>query len=249
MAKGKRQGKPKGGPKRGRKASGGTRTSPPATAHDREENRNQNGKEDDDDRVDRALWLATLWARHEGRKGTRDQERGFARYEKKRVARERAKYYAAVPKGFWLEASGRSAQVVNRQADTYGAPLRGDTIDLAKLAKWLHDFWAENARALALARSDETDPLLVGPESPAMERCREARAGLLELELDTKKGNLLERRAVHEWAGRISHIIRDSTATLQRDFGPQAAQIIEEALDDADAEIQRAFGNKNNGKE
>ncbi len=199
----------------------------------------RSGHEPDDAR---RLWMEAIVAEYEGRRPTRDQQRAARRYERVLDERRRAELYAGLPKRLWLEWSGRPPQVVNRQADTYTAPLRGAAIDLAKLAKWLHDFLAEHAAALAMARREEGDALLVGPSSPAMERYRLARAQLAELELQERRGSLLSRAGAHRGMGRISHIIREALRALRRDFGREAAGIIEEALDDANAEINRAFG-------
>ncbi len=68
--------------------------------------------------------------------------------------------------------SGRQTKVINEQAERYGIPFGGATINLPTVVRALHDFLADNA--VKLARDD--DPLMQGVGSPALERYREERA-------------------------------------------------------------------------
>lgn len=75
------------------------------------------------------------------------------------------------------------------------------------------------------------DPSLTG-SSPALERFRHARAGLAELELETRQGQFLSRDKVHECFGKVANLLRSAGEMLQRQFGADALGILNEALNE-----------------
>jgi hypothetical protein len=75
--------------------------------------------------------------------------------------------------------------------------------------------------------------MLDGPATPALEKYREARAALANLDLEQRKGGLLKREDVHVGLARISAIIRQAGDTLQRLFGADAHAV---------KEIENLFG-------
>lgn len=173
---------------------------------------------------------------------SRDERAALKRHEKDREEKLRWIYYSSIPQKHWRAMSGRQTKVINEQADRYGLPFGGPTIDLPKLARAIHDFLAENA--LKLAKED--DPLLAGGgNSPALERYREERAALARLDRLEREGRLLPRDEAREGMGRIAAILRGAGDALQRQFGAAAGEILHEALGDAQREIDRSFGEGN----
>jgi len=171
---------------------------------------------------------------------TREERSALKRHEKAREEKLRWQYYRAIPQKHWREMSGRQTKVINEQADRYGLPFGGPTVDLPKFVRAFHNFLAENA--LKLAKED--DPLLAGAggSSPALEDYRRERAMLARLERLEREKVLLPRGEVREAMGRIAAIVRGAGDTLQRQFGPAAVEILYEALSDAQREISRSFG-------
>ncbi len=170
---------------------------------------------------------------------TREERAALKRHEKEKEERLRWQYYDAIPQKHWREMSGRQTKVINEQAQRYGLPFGGPTINLPALARKLHDFLADNALKLA---KDEPDDLLQGSGSPALERYREERAALARLDRLEREQRLLPRDDVREVLGRIAAILRGAGDALQRQFGVAAVEILYEALDDANREIERSFG-------
>jgi len=82
-------------------------------------------------------------------------------------------------------------------------------------------------------------PLLVGGDSPALERYRAARAELLKLDRRLREEDLLDRGRVHDRLGQAAGILRGAAETLQRQYGPEAHAVFAKALDDAVAELKR----------
>jgi hypothetical protein len=167
------------------------------------------------------------------------QERGaLARHEKQKEERLRRQFYASIPQKHWREMSGRQTKVINEQAQRYGIPFGGATVNLPAVVRALHDFLADNAVKL----SRDEDPWMQGAGSPALERYREERAALARLDRLEREARLIPRDIVREVLGRIAAILRAAGDSLQRQFGPSAVEILYEALDDGQREIERSFG-------
>ena len=168
------------------------------------------------------------------------QERAaLRRHEKEKEERLRWQYYSDIPQKHWRQMSGRQTKVLNEQAARYGIPFGGPTINLSQVARALHDFLADNA--LKLSRDD--DPLMSGSGSVALERYREERAAIARLDRMEREGSLLPRDEVREAMGRVASMIRGAGDALQRHYGQAAAEILTDALDDAEREIIRTFAN------
>lgn len=168
---------------------------------------------------------------------TRQEREALKRHEKKKEERLRWEYYRSIPQKHWREMSGRQTKVINEQAWRYNIPFGGRTIDLAAVVRSLHDFLADNARKLAR----DTDVLLEGGSSPALERYREERALLARLDRLERQRRLLPRDELRESLGRIAAILRGAGDALQQQFGAAAVEILYEALDDAQGEIDRTL--------
>jgi len=171
---------------------------------------------------------------------TRDERDALRRHEKDKEERLRWQYYESIPQKHWRAMSGRQTKVINEQAERYGLPMGGPVISLPKLARALHDFLADNA--LKLARDVEGDALMLGGSSPALERYREERAALARLDRLERERQLLPRDKAREALGRIAALLRGAGETLQRQFGSGAVEILYEAIDDAQREIEQSFG-------
>jgi hypothetical protein len=173
---------------------------------------------------------------------SKSERLALKRHEKDKEQRLRRQFYGSIPQKHWKEMSGRQTKVINEQASRYGIPFGGAVIHLPSVVKALHDFLAENAQLLAR----EADDLLQGnrnePASPALERYREERAILAKLDRLEREGKLLARDEVRLSLGRIASILRGAGETLSRQHGGPAAEILHEALDEAEREISRAFG-------
>ena len=170
---------------------------------------------------------------------TAEERAALKRHEKEKEERLRWQYYSSIPQKHWRQMSGRQTKVLNEQATRYGLPFGGPTISLPALARALHDFLADNA--LKLAR--EADELMQGAgNSPALERYREERAALARLDRLERQMQLLPRDQVRQALGRIAAILRSAGDALQQQFGPAAMEILHEALDDAQQEMDHSLG-------
>jgi hypothetical protein len=173
-----------------------------------------------------------------GQQLTSREKTALKKFEREREEQLRWKYYRSIPQKHWRQMSGRQAKVLNEQAERYGLPIGEAVIDLPKVVRSLHDFLAANAVKLAAA----DDALMLGSGSPALERYREERAALARLDRLQREGQLLPRDQVRDGLGRIAATIRAAGDALARQFGNEALELLVEALDDAQAEIGKIFG-------
>ena len=181
----------------------------------------------------------------EGQELSKEEHRTLKRHEAEKEERLRWKYYQVIPQKHWRQMSGRQSKVINEQAARYGIPFGGPAINLSAVVRALHDFLADNA--VKLARDD--DPLMQGSGSPALERYREERAAIARLDRLEREGRLVPRDDVRQSLGRIAAILRGAGDALQRQFGTTAVEVLYEALDDAEREIERAFQTNEHGQD
>jgi hypothetical protein len=168
---------------------------------------------------------------------SRTEQAALRRFEKDKEETLRWQYYRTIPQKHWREMSGRQTKILQEQAQRYGIPFDGRTISLPNVVRALHDFFKRNAVKLS---ADED--LLSGESSPALERYREERAALARLDRLERERVLVSRQEVREGLTRIGAILRTAGDTLQRQFGPGALEILNEALIEAEREMSRSDG-------
>ena len=165
------------------------------------------------------------------------QERAaLKRFESEQEEQRRWQYYESIPQKHWRQMSGRQTKVLHEQAERYGLPFGGRTINLSKVVRALHDFLAANARRLCRG---EEELLVSGGPSPALERYRDERARLAKLDRLEREGVLVPKDEVRLGLGRIAAILRTAGESLQQQYGQAAAEILHEALDEAAQSIQQ----------
>src|SRR5690242_10540213 len=74
---------------------------------------------------------------------TRPERTALKRHEKDKEERLRWQYYASIPQKHWRQMSGRQSKVINEQAERYGLPFGGPTINLSAVVRAWHNFLAE----------------------------------------------------------------------------------------------------------
>jgi hypothetical protein len=175
-----------------------------------------------------------------GEQPTAQERAALRRYEHEQEESRRWTYYESIPQKHWRQMSGRQTKVLNEQAERYGIPFGGRTIHLPNVVRALHDFLAANARKLS---AEDEDALLVSDvPSPALERYREERAAIARLDRLERERALVPRDEVREGLGRVAALLRTAGESVQQQFGRSAAELLNEALDDAEREIDRLFG-------
>lgn len=168
----------------------------------------------------------------QGQRPTLREQTALKALETQRGKQLRAAHYRTVPKSDWVRWSGRQHGTLNRQADRHGIPIRGRTIDLPAVVHWIHDLLAKFGQKLTSL--EDTDPLLQGTSSPALEQYRAMKAKLAELEVGRQSGELIRRAKLEPAFALLTNILREAGETLRRGYGEDAASVLNEAMDEWD---------------
>lgn len=115
----------------------------------------------------------------------------------------------------------RTAGTIGRWVREDGCPGRAGHYDLDAIEAWLD------------ARNSDADPEMTGAVSPALERFRNARADLAELERDQKRKELVPRHEVHQVMGQVADVLRNAGTVLGKRWGAEARRVLDKAIDDA----------------
>ena len=180
-----------------------------------------------------------LRKRREGKTPTHREAIALARVQRAQEETLRWQFYRSIPQKHWREMSGRQTKQINEQAARYGIPFGGKTIDLPEVVLKLFDFLAANAIKLAKVEGD--DELLLGPGTPWLEELRKETAKIKKMDRLERERTLLPRDEIHEALGLMAAILRNLGETLQRLHGPAAQQLLNDALDDYQREIDTLF--------
>jgi hypothetical protein len=137
-----------------------------------------------------------------------------------------------------------STQHWDRHYSRFAAPEARKTVGgkLYYHGRQVLDAWAASLKGAAPAEG--TDPLLSGaaPDSPGLERYREARADMAEMERDRLRLNLIPREELDPALAQFAGLLRRAGEALKRQFGNDAAALLNEAVDEAEAGWRTLLG-------
>lgn len=183
---------------------------------------------------------AAIVKRAKGEVPTARELSALRRVETEQEEHRRWSYYEDIPQKHWRAMSGRQAKIINEQAERYGIPFAGRSISLPDVVKALHDFLAKNARRLT--RGEPDDSMLDGDGSPALERYREERAVIAQLERMERERSLVSRSEVHELMGQLGSILRTACTTLEQRHGAEARLVLDDAYDQFQRLLEKRAG-------
>ena len=135
-----------------------------------------------------------------------------------------------MPKRDYVAMSGRQHKVLDEQAARYDLPLLGESVVLFALLKRFHDLFAEGRFRTDDDLDDETQ------QTPNLEKLRGEKYRLAKLDRLERQRQLLPRRLVRELLGFNAAKLRNLGEQLQRRFGPEALDALNDTID----EIARA---------
>ena len=147
----------------------------------------------------------------------------------------------------WLLAKGLASNAAGT-VNTAGEVAAHFGVSERTVRAWLstdcpgsHGDYRLDAIAAWREARHQPDPMLAGPTSPMMERYRGARAKLAELELAQRQGRLVDQAEAMTCWTILARRLRQAGAGLQKAFGPAAAKILNEAIEDCLREVQDTF--------
>jgi hypothetical protein len=183
---------------------------------------------------------AAVKKQNSGQPLTARDKKDIARYREQHEESLRAQHYATVPKKHFCEMAARQHKLVDDLHRNYGAPVSGKEVDFYRFVRWVFDFIAENGRKLL--KPEDGDDLLSGEETPELEKLRRVSREIKEHELGELRRQLLQRNKVHDGLTKVAASLRNCGDALQKQFGPDALDLLHQHLDEIEAEILAICG-------
>lgn len=126
-----------------------------------------------------------------------------------------------------------------------GCPGGRGAYSLPDIVQWLREhIWSDGGNGKPLQGFEGDDDDLQGFDSPGLERYRLAKAEITELDLAAKKKQMVSRDSIGDGLVRCSGVLRGALENLQRQFGPEALAIMDDALAEYDRIVHEEFGDR-----
>jgi len=153
-----------------------------------------------------------------------------------------------IPQKFLRECTGRQPKQIKDQAERYQLAFSGRIWDLEKLLRSVFDLLARIGPHYSRWMRIRGGAKDTGESQTAIERWQEARAERAEFELARIRTEFIPREDVHEGLAVFSGVLRDAGDRLQRQCGPVAHEIFQEALDGAEKAVRRVLKDETHGE-
>ncbi len=165
---------------------------------------------------------------------TRSETNQLARYELEQREDRFREHAQSVRQFIVLELLGTSSKVMG-EWERQGMPRNHDrskTYDLFAVLQWRNKRWVHGN-----GESPGNDK-----DSEHVERWQEYRADMLKLDLEEREEELIDRDLLRSGWGVAQAIVRKAGATLAKRYDSKAQDILDKALDDANAAVLKALG-------
>lgn len=186
------------------------------------------------ERLDAHLAAAAVRKEKAGQRPTPAESAALRRVVARREENQRWAHYRSIPQRHWKQMSGRQTKVLNEQAQRYGIPFGGPEVNLEDVVRALHDFLAENAARLA-----STEVQAVTAEQQA--QLADLKIKRLEAQHRKEIGEFVDRQDIETGLAFFAEAIRSAAKRVEKQFGANAKQILDDALDDAVRGIEEAL--------
>lgn len=120
-----------------------------------------------------------------------------------------------------------------------GMPGTRGSYPLNRIAVWLR---TEGPKSKLIQAAE--DPLLAEGDSPGLERYRMAKAKLAELDLESRKNQLIDREKARDIFGRWATLIRRMGERLSKRWGNEAANMVNETLDECRLIVEESLDDR-----
>lgn len=189
--------------------------------------------------LNRDALLAATRKRTAGGKLSKSEASILARYENYKTEIAFWDLARNCPKVVYEALSGRQTKILHDQARRYGLPLLGPTVDLSRIAEWLHQSIADGRWRIVDPESDEA--MMGGENSPALERWRAHKADLAEIELMERRREIFRADAVRQGLAILAGLMRGAGERLVHKCGEAAGRIFNDMIEDFERQTERLF--------
>lgn len=125
-----------------------------------------------------------------------------------------------------------------REWEMAGMPRKANgNYDWIACSTWQRDLWSRRREAMADGDDLMLRPGVHGKYTPAQLRYQDAKAGLAELELEQRKGRLVDIGLLEAGLTYYVTALRETGDRLRRKYDNEAGEILNEGMDRADAAI------------
>jgi len=148
----------------------------------------------------------------------------------------------------WWWTRGRCAELIGLTPDQFqrrirkqvpASAVRGQGRGLRYDIRVVITVWLDQSRHESGQMSDEDALLYANADSPQLERLRKLSADHKELQVEQMRGKLVDIEQLHDQLMMIAAVLRDAGERLARDHSDTARQVLDDALDQAEARIHR----------
>jgi len=146
-----------------------------------------------------------------------------------------------IPQKLLREFTGRQPKQIKDQAERYQLDFNGRIWDLEKFLRSVFDLLARIAPHYGRWMRTKDEALAAADQRTPTERWQIARARRAEFDLERLHGQYIAREDMHEALGAFASILRDAGGRLQRQCGPAAYEIHQEALESAVQAVRRVL--------
>ncbi|MEM7311685.1 MAG: hypothetical protein AAF497_00900 [Planctomycetota bacterium] len=136
-----------------------------------------------------------------------------------------------VEKRRYIEWTGRDPGEIMDHVERFGIPLRESRVDVAKLARWIHDYFGGDVTSLALQGT--LKDRLTAEQIQKTQLENEKR----RIALEVSRHNYLPREDIVSILWVIAGMFRELGERLGRDFGSDAQDNVFETLDEVERQI------------
>lgn len=184
---------------------------------------------------------SALKKRQAGKEPTTQELKALAEYEEEKRVEIALEFLEAMPQGMFIELTGRPAQVIYRQAETYGLPIAENPVNLKEALTAYHDLFADYGEVFR----DKTTHQ--GKLAVLTERDKEASVRKKELEVGEIEGHLVRKTDVDrdrmELVKTVQGIIQRSPSDLAVRFMKKGVppSVSKKILEEYWAEIVREW--------
>lgn len=184
--------------------------------------------------------IAALKKIRANEKPTRDEAQALARIQKKQKEELWTTGMKSVPLRVFCALTGRKPNQIRMQAQRYGMPISGDTVDLYQFLAWVYDDIAKNARSTASGEDGKASEL---DENRKIDR----QLKLIKLQREAEQ--LIPRVVVHDGFSKLASHLKRFFDLLQRECGVEYYDQGMEVLDDCRREIYGIVGQAESAKD
>lgn len=190
------------------------------------------------DAIDQELLRSAAAKRKDGKQLNRQEAAVVRKAAASREEQQRWRHYHTIPQKHWVRMSGRQWKILRQQSELYGIAFAEPVIDLEKVVRQIHDFFAKHFRKFATP-SDPEGEMLVGCSQAIKDEFVRQQTRKAKLQADEMEGKLVNISELFPLVQQAFGSVRKTGEALQRRFGPEALSMLEDGMSEFERVIDQ----------